>query len=460
MPYVADLHIHSRFARACSRDLNIPNLAKWAKYKGIDLVGTGDCLHPLWQIELKKDLKEVGDGTYDFDGIKFIFTTEVACIYSEKGKVYRIHILIFLPSLESAQKLSETLSKKGMNLASDGRPILGLSSKKLCEVVFSVEPKALIVPAHIWTPWFSLYGSNSGYDKIADCFGEFTDKIYGFETGLSSEPAMNWRVGDLDNKSIVSFSDLHSLPRMGREVTIFGGEMTFEGLSEALKEQNIVGTIEFFPEEGKYHYSGHRNCGVVYGPEELAEKGNPSTHSINTQGRTESDRSATRSALRFETSGSKTRSRSWICPVCKRPLTVGVVQRVEELATREIKDLRLKINEGVTKSEAFPKRPGFRMLVQLEEIIAESLGASVASQKVKNEYIKLVTTVDNELKLLTKTSLDLIAMASGEKIAEGIGRVREGKLKIEPGYDNTYGVVKIWNGEEEKKAGEEQISLF
>ncbi|MBI2595953.1 DNA helicase UvrD [Candidatus Daviesbacteria bacterium] len=431
MPYVADLHIHSRFARACSRDLNIPNLSKWAKYKGIDLVGTGDCLHPIWQIELKKDLKEKGDGTYEFDGTKFIFTTEVACIYSENGRVYRIHIIILLPSLDSVQKLSEALTKKGINLASDGRPIMGMSSKNLCGLVFGVEPKALIIPAHIWTPWFSLYGANSGYNKIADCFGEFTGQIYAVETGLSSEPAMNWRIGDLDNKSIVSFSDLHSLPRMGREVTIFGGGITFKGLCEALKGQNIIGTIEFFPEEGKYHYSGHRNCNIVYGPEELKEKGNPSTS-----------------------------SGQWICPVCKRPLTIGVMQRVEELATREIKDLRLTVEGGITKSDAFPDRPGFRMLVQLEEIIAEAFSTGVASQKVKNEYIKLVTTVDPELKLLTKTSLDLIAMASGDRVAEGIGRVRDGKLKIEPGYDNTYGVVKIWDGEEEKKAGEEQISLF
>ncbi len=430
MAYVADLHIHSRFARACSRDLNITKLAKWARYKGIDLVGTEDCLHPLWQTELKSVLKEANGGLYQYEDTKFVFTTEVSCIYSEKGKVYRIHIIILLPSLDSAQKLSGALTKKGGNLASDGRPILGLSSKQLCELVLAAEPKALIIPAHIWTPWFSLYGANSGYDKIADCFGEFTGQIYAVETGLSSEPAMNWRVGDLDNKSIVSFSDLHSLPRMGREVTIFGGEATFKGLFEALRGQNIVGTIEFFPEEGKYHYSGHRNCGIVYGPEELKQKGK-------------------------------------ICPVCRKPLTVGVMQRVEELATREIKDLKLMITrpsfggkDGITKSDAFPNRPGFRMLVQLEEIIAEAFSTGVASQKVKNEYIKLVTTVDNELKLLTKTPLDLISMASGDRVAEGIGRVRDGKLKIEPGYDNTYGVVKIWDGEEEKKAGEEQISLF
>jgi uncharacterized protein (TIGR00375 family) len=425
MAFVADLHIHSRFSRACSRELNIPNLSKWAKFKGIDMLGTGDCLHPLWQAELKKDLKDIGDGTYEYDGVKFILTVEVACIYSERGSVKRIHILIFLPSLDSAAKLAEVLTKKGINLVSDGRPIMGMSSKQLCEIVFQTEPSALIIPAHIWTPWFSLYGSNSGYDKLEDCFGEFSNQIYAVETGLSSEPAMNWRVSDLDDKTIVSFSDLHSLPRLGREVTIFSGECTFLGLAESLENQSTIGTIEFFPEEGKYHYTGHRNCNVIYSPQELKKKGE-------------------------------------ICPVCKRKLTVGVMQRVEDLATRSEAELRLKKIEGVTKSDAFPKKAGFRMLVQLEEIIAQALNSAVSSQKVKLEYERLVTTLDTELKILTKVPVDLISMSAGEKIAEGIQRVRNGKLSIAPGYDNTYGIVKIWNEEEEqnKKSKLEQISLF
>lgn len=422
MAFVADLHIHSRFSRACSRDLNIPNLAKWAKYKGIDLMGTGDCLHPLWQAELKSVLKDFAQGVYKFAEIGFIPTTEIACIYTEKGKSHRIHILLFLPSLDSAFKLSEVLTKKGMNLSSDGRPILGMSSKALCEVVFQAEPEALIIPAHIWTPWFSLYGSESGYDKFEDCFGEFSEQIYGVETGLSSEPAMNWRIADLDKKSIISFSDAHSLPRLAREATIFNGRPMFEELRSDLINQDIIGTIEFFPEEGKYHYSGHRNCGIVYSPEQLKQKGQ-------------------------------------LCPVCKRRLTVGVMQRVEDLASRTINDLRLMINDGITKSAALPKRPRFRMLVQLEEIIAEALNSTVAAQKVKNEYQRLVSSVDPELKLLTKTKLELIEMTAGEKIAEGIKRVREGKLTIEPGYDNTYGKVKIWDEAEEKKK-EQQISLF
>jgi uncharacterized protein (TIGR00375 family) len=424
MAFVADLHIHSRFSRACSRELSIPNLSKWAKFKGIDMLGTGDCLHPLWQTELKKDLKEISDGTYEYNGIKFILTVEVACIYSERGSVKRIHILIFLPSLDSAAKLAEVLTKKGINLVSDGRPIMGMSSKHLCEIVFQTEPSAIIIPAHIWTPWFSLYGSNSGYDRLEDCFGEFSNQIYAIETGLSSEPAMNWRIQDLDSKTIVSFSDLHSLPRLGREVTIFSGEGTYLGLADSLENQSTIGTIEFFPEEGKYHWSGHRNCNVIYSPDQLREKGE-------------------------------------ICPVCKRKLTIGVMQRVEDLATRTEEELKLTKVDGVTKSESFPERAGFRMLVQLEQIIAGALNATVSSQKVKSEYERLVTKLDSELKILTKVPIEQIAISAGEKIADGVKRVREGKLSIEPGFDNTYGVVKIWSGEEEsKKVEEEQISLF
>ncbi|MBI2593074.1 DNA helicase UvrD [Candidatus Daviesbacteria bacterium] len=422
MAFVADLHIHSRFSRACSRELNIPNLSKWAKLKGINLMGTGDCLHPLWSAELKKDLRE-SDGLYEYDGVKFLPTVELACIYSDKGKVRRIHIVIVLPTLETAGKLAQALTKRGINLVSDGRPMMGMSSRELCEIVFSIEPEALIIPAHIWTPWFSLFGSESGYDKFEDCFGEFSDQIFAVETGLSSEPAMNWRVSQLDNKSIVSFSDAHSLPRLGREVTIFSGELSFKGLRDSLKNRKIIGTIEFFPEEGKYHYSGHRNCGIVYDSKQLKEKGE-------------------------------------ICPVCKRKLTLGVLKRVEDLADRKVEELRVKSEEGITKSQKFPEKPGFRMLVQLEEIVAESLHSTVASQKTKSEYLRLISVLGPELKILTKIPIEDIAKAGGEKLAEGVSRVREGKLSIQPGYDNTYGVVKIWDEMQEKTAEVKQVGLF
>jgi uncharacterized protein (TIGR00375 family) len=420
MAYVADLHIHSRFSRACSRELNIPNLSKWAKLKGINLMGTGDCLHPLWQAELKRDLKQE-DGVYEFGGVKFLPTVEVACIYSDKGRVRRIHIVIVLPTLESAEDLSRALSKKGVNLVSDGRPMMGLSSRELCEIVFSVDADAIVIPAHIWTPWFSLFGSESGYDRLEDCFGEFSSKIHAVETGLSSEPAMNWRVSQLDNKSIVSFSDAHSLPRLGREVTLLGGDPSFSGLAEALKSRNIIGTIEFFPEEGKYHYSGHRNCGVVYDSLQLKEKGE-------------------------------------ICPVCKRKLTLGVLKRVEDLADRTEESLGLTVDNGVTKSSKL-NNPGFRMLVQLEEIVAESLGSTVASQKTKNEYHRLIDKLGPELMILTKIPLEEISKIGGEKLSEGVNRVRNRKLSIKPGFDNTYGIVKIWE-EEISESSSEQVGLF
>lgn len=410
MAYVADLHIHSRFSRACSSAINVPNLAHWAKLKGIDLLGTGDFLHPLWQNELKANLKELGTGFFEYDGVKFLLTCEISCIYTDRGKSHRIHIVVMLPSLEAVQKLSSELLKRKINLASDGRPITGFSAQQLTEIVFTAEPQAIVIPAHIWTPWFSLFGSESGYDSFTDCFGSFSEKILGVETGLSSEPEMNWRVGGLDQKAILSFSDAHSLPNLGREATIFKGDLRYGQLREDLKAQNILGTIEFFPEEGKYHYSGHRNCGVVYSPEELKEKGE-------------------------------------ICPNCGRRLTVGVMQRVEKLATRTENDLKLVKENGVTKSGAFPSRPGFRMLVGLEKIIAESLGMTTASQKVKNEYEKLVLNLDNELMILTKTTLSDIAQYAGERVSEGVKRVREGKLTIKPGFDNTYGVISIW-GEE------------
>lgn len=421
MSFVADLHIHSRFSRACSSALNIPNLALWAKYKGIDLMGTGDSLHPLWQVELKRDLVW-NNGVYEYQGVKFLPSVEVACIYSDQGRVRRIHILIILPTLESAEELSKVLTQKGVNLVSDGRPIMGMSSRALCEIVFKVEPKALIIPAHIWTPWFSVFGSKAGYDKFTDCFGEFSDQVFAVETGLSSEPLMNWQVSQLDNKAIVSFSDAHSLPRLGREVTMINGEPTFNGLFKALKHQDIAETIEFFPEEGKYHFSGHRSCGVVFDMEGLKRNGE-------------------------------------ICPVCKRELTLGVLDRTEKLSDRSIKDLGLKINEGVTTTEKL-KRPGFRMLVQLEEIIAESMGVGVSSKKVQKEYIRLVTTLAPEIKILTELLIEEIASAAGSKIAEGVKRVRERNLSITPGFDNTYGKVKIWSEEEKSKKDTEQAALF
>lgn len=433
MAYVADLHIHSRFSRACSQKLNIPNLVEWAKLKGINLLGTGDFLHPLWLTELKSKLSEDGSGFLSFDsaqdghpGIKFLLTVEIASMYSHQGKGRRIHNLVFLPSFEAVLKFQKALLSKGANLAADGRPIVEISSKDLLKMSLEASDKALFVPGHCWTPWFGIFGSESGYDSLKECFEDIVDYVYGIETGLSSDPAMNWRIEELDNKSILSFSDAHSLPNLGREATVFDlKEFTYDNLWKAIvspsvkeiamatpssgpRNNRVIGTIEFYPEEGKYHYTGHRSCGVKYAPQDSKVKGT-------------------------------------VCPKCGRSLTVGVMERVEEIASRSSEELRVRNEEGIIRSETFPKRPGYKMLVPLLQIISESLNSTPTSQKVINEYKKLTNYLEGEIRVLTKVELSDIARLAGPKVAEGVDKVRRGDLVIDPGYDGVYGVVRIWS---------------
>ncbi len=429
MAYIADLHIHSRFSRACSQALNIPNLVEWGKLKGINLQGTGDCLHPLWLAELKSQLKEDGSGFLrpkddqllaGTEGIKFLLTVEVASIYTHRGSGRRIHNLIFFPSFTAVDKFQKALLTKRATLGSDGRPIVGISSKDLLYMALEASEKAIFIPAHAWTPWFGVYGSMSGYNSLEECFEDLAPKVYGIETGLSSDPAMNWRVKELDNRAILSFSDAHSLPNLGREATVVGGKLEdgYEGLwqaisgkiatgSSSLRNDGVIGTIEFYPEEGKYHYSGHRMCNVKYTPEDTATKGR-------------------------------------ICPVCGRNLTEGVMERVSALASRSEEELKLTKKDGMISSEAYPKRPGYKMLVPLNQVIAESLGVAKTSLKVEAEYKKLVKALGGEIKILTKVDLTEIAKISGPKIAEGVDKDRKGDLVIDPGFDGVYGVVKIW----------------
>lgn len=433
MAYIADLHIHSRFSRACSPQLNIPNLVEWAKYKGINLLGTGDFLHPLWFAELKSQLKEDGSGfLYQAgggnQGVKFVLSVEVSSIYFHKGKVRRVHNLILLPSFADGVKLQQALFAKKATLASDGRPIVGISSRELLRLSLETSERAIFVPSHIWTPWFGIFGSESGYDSLRDCFEDLSEYVYGIETGLSSDPGMNWRIEELDNRSIVSFSDAHSLPNLGREATVIEGELDsgYSGLFGAIKNQKIAGTIEFYPEEGKYHYTGHRNCGVKYTPQQTKRNGE-------------------------------------VCPKCGKGLTVGVMERVEELAGREIREIGEIREMGVIRSKNFPKRAGYKMLVPLLQIIAESFNTTPTTQKVINEYKKLISELGNEIKILTKVSIEEIQKISGPKIAQGVDKVRNGDLVIDPGYDGVYGVVKIWNHEEESVAEPKQapqLGLF
>lgn len=453
MKVIADLQLHSKYARAVSQEMVIPKIGEWAKRKGIKLVATGDWTHPLWMREIKANLVEDGSGLLKLkteEGPYFLLATEVSSIYSQGGKLRRIHTLIWVPTIESADKINKELISRGANLMSDGRPIIGLSSMQVAELVFSIEPQSLIIPAHAWTPWFSLYGSESGFDSIDECFGSWAKYIYAVETGLSSDPAMNWRIKELDSRSIVSFSDAHSGPKLGREATVFEvEELSYQKIREAIiqpsvisksadqsisnkeaENNRIVYTIEFYPEEGKYHYTGHRNCNVKQTPQE-------------------------------------TRTKGTVCPVCGRKLTVGVMHRVDELAGRTEEELKIykkklaNTNMMGIFSEALPQRPPYVMMVPLQEILSEAVGSMPTSQTVQNEYKKLTDHFGGEFEILLETSAEEIGKVSGPKIAEGISKVREGKIVIDPGYDGVFGKVKIWG--EEKKEEEnkkEQLSLF
>lgn len=410
MKFIADFHIHSKYSRATSPDMNIETLSKWAKIKGIALMGTGDFTHYMWLDSLKKTLKPLGNGLFEHNDSNsiFILTTEISCIYSKKEKVRKIHILIFAPSFEAVEKINERLSRIG-NLDSDGRPILGLDAKELAKIVFNTSEDCFIVPAHIWTPWFSLFGSNSGFDSIEECFEEFSPHIYAVETGLSSDPSMNWRLSDLDNKSIISCSDAHSPSKIGREACVFDTELNYKSITNALKGRQpdkFLYTIEFFPEEGKYHYNGHRNCNITQSPEETKTNG--------------------------ET-----------CPVCGKKITIGVMQRVEELADRSM------INHVP------PNTQPFKNLIPLEEIIAEALGKRTGTVTVNNGYMKFISTFQNEFNVLLNEPIENLSLVNS-KVADGIRNVREGKVKIFPGYDGVYGKISIF----EKEEGTAQLGLF
>jgi PHP family Zn ribbon phosphoesterase len=488
MQIIADLQLHSKYSRAVSKDMVLPQICAWTRRKGMGLVATGDWTHPLWMREIKQDLEEIGNGLLRLKSSSenretsnekhsaletrssnpdplLMLATEVSCIYSQNGKGRRVHTLIWVPSVESAEKINKEMTRQGCNLMSDGRPIIGLTSMQVAELVFTIEPKALIIPAHCWTPWFSLYGSMSGFDSLEEAFGPYAKQIYAVETGLSSNPAMNWRITELDNRAVVSFSDAHSGPKLGREATVFDiPELTYDCIRSAImrpfllknklrsmnndKEKNnaddssfmihnskIAYTIEFYPEEGKYHWSGHRACAIRWSPADTQEKGT-------------------------------------MCPVCGKTLTQGVEQRVGELAGRTEEELRitnfeLRLESGktirATRSEAHPKRPPYVSLVPLQEIIAECIGSPVTSPKVQTPYRQLTDTLGGEFKVLLESTHEEIAAIAGERVAVGIEKVRRGDIVIDPGYDGVFGVVKLWKKGEEKPlvdASKEQLRIF
>lgn len=467
MQFVADLHLHSKYSRAVSRDMVLPIMADYAKKKGIDILSTGDWTHPLWLREIKGQLEEAREGVYKIKNQKlnsknteqkskigkepiFLLSVEVSSIYSQGGKLRRIHNLIFSPGFETAEKINKELVRRGCNLMSDGRPIIGLSAIQLLELVLAIDKTALLIPCHAWTPWFSLYGSNSGFDSIEECFGDYSKYIFGIETGLSSDPEMNWKIKELENRSILSFSDAHSPMKMGREATVFeisnqSLELSYDLIREAITKLSsnnqalrakIAYTIEFYPEEGKYHYTGHRNCRVVQTPQETKEKGA-------------------------------------ICPVCKRPLTVGVEHRVQELADSKMSNVIRSASSGQMSNDEFGvrwindptgKHPPFVKLVPLVEIIAESLQSTPASVKVRALFDELCEHFGSEINILLKTEVSQIQKIAGDKIAEGIYKVRKGDIAVEPGFDGEYGKVRIWNNKEEadikaQKAEQKQSQL-
>lgn len=411
MTYTADLHVHSSYAYATSRDLNFENLALWAKLKGIDLLASADFTQPEWFEESRAKLTDTGDGLYEHGGVKFILGTEVSCVARVNGRSRRTHMLAFAPSLDTVSRINSALAETGAKLDGDGRPTLTITPRYLLETLLGIDPRCFVIPAHVWTPWFGLFGSKSGFDSLEECFGDLTEHIIAVETGLSADPTMCWRVPDLDDLSIVSFSDAHSLPKLARELTVFNGELSYDGLVESLRSQNIACTFEFFPEEGKYHLSGHRKCGVRYEPEEVAAIGSA-------------------------------------CPVCGRPMTLGVMQRVEDLARREAACLAQE--DGVTASP--DGRPPYRSLVSLQQVLSETLGVGVNTKRVRTAYMSLVETFGSEMKVLIDAPTSDLAYslpAHGPKLAEGIGRVRSGNIHIEPGFDGQFGAVKVWPDETE-----------
>ena len=485
---VGDFHLHSKYSRAVSPQMNIPVMAEYGQKKGIDVLATGDWTHPVWFRELRANLEEAEEGLFSVrkkslaqphpdpllkgegtQAVKFLLSVEIATIYSQNGKGRRIHQVILVPSFETAEKVNKELIKRGFNLSSDGRPIIGLSSKNLLSLILEIDERSLLIPAHIWTPWFGIYGQMSGFNSLSEAFEDLAPKIYGIETGLSSDPEMNWQIDELNSRSILSFSDAHSPAKMGREATIFRLEdLSYENIRRAIMQpslkldarnkkldkevrslkldiplssvqhqnpdssiQSLVSnkvlyTIEFYPEEGKYHYSGHRNCNVTMTPEEQKASGG-------------------------------------ICPVCHRKVTDGVMRRVGELAQEDLRGNHKPNSAGlVWITDPKNAHPPYVKIVPLQEIISEAIGSPVASPKVKVIFDTLCKDGVSEFHVLLKLPLadiekiclSITSKEFARQITDGIKKVRAEQIVIQPGYDGVFGVVRIWNEEDNKQINE------
>ncbi len=400
---ILDLHIHSRYSRACSRELELPKIARACEIKGIDIVATGDFTHPAWFEHIKQHLQEHGAGIYGLKNnsspTRFILSTEVSCIYKHRDKTRRLHLVILAPEISAVEKLNKKLEERGVNIKSDGRPIMGLPAKELLRILLDIDPRFLMIPAHAWTPWFAVFGSKSGYDTLEECFEELSPHIRAVETGLSSDPPMNHRLSALDKITLVSNSDAHSLDNLGREANVFDlsdEKITFDEITDIIKsgdKNKFLYTIEFYPEEGKYHFDGHAACGICLAPQE-------------------------------------TKKQKYICPKCKKLLTVGVLHRVDDLADREEKN----ILEG--------KFIPHKYIVPLREIIGKVFGVGAKSKKVAKEYDCLIKNLGDEFNILLHCSAaDISRQAADKNIALAIENMRAGRVKIKPGYDGIFGVV-------------------
>ncbi len=430
MELIVDLHIHSRFARATSSKLTLPEIYKWAKIKGINVIGTGDFTHPKWFEELENGLEESDGGLYSLKKdlakevdkflpnsvkdniVRFIPTVEISNMYTRNGKGRRLHNLVITPSLKVAKNINTELTKRGANLKADGRPIIGMDSYDLLKITINSDPDSLFIPAHIWTPWFAMFGSKSGFDTITDCFGDLSPHIYAIETGLSSDPFMNWRLSQLDKITIISGSDAHSLPKLAREANIINCDLSYKEIIGAIKtnDKRFIGTFEFFPEEGMYHLDGHRKCNIKLLPSE--------TNKLN-----------------------------GICPVCHTPLVVGVMHRVDDLADRP--------------EDFIPKKhKEVHSIVPIIEMIAEIKNIkSIGAKSVVEEYEKIYSTLGSDFSIFRNRTIKEIKDAGFEMLSHAIDKVRRKDIVIDPGYDGVYGIVKVFKAGELESKEDSQLGL-
>jgi len=449
MQIIADLHAHSRFSRATSQKMNLYEMEAWAVKKGIGLLSTTDWLHGIWFKEITSQVEEVDKGIFQIKDsvfpkekrVKFLLSTEISSIYSQGESVRKIHSLIFSPSINASEKLYKELLKRGCKLMSDGRPIVGISCLELLKIVLNIDKDFLLIPAHAWTPWFGIYGSKSGFNSLNECFGEMEKYIYAIETGLSSDPIMNWQIKELEKRSLISCSDAHSGMKLGREATVFHWKtnpknqntnikFNYQEILSAIRQDDkgklkIAYTIEFFPEEGKYHWSGHRNCNVKYSPSDIKEKG-------------------------------------ITCPVCGNKLVVGVENRVIDLANKEI-DMNELVYEKNTSGMIFvcdknKKRRPFISIIPLYEILLEINNNSPT--KALSAYENLTSNFTSEFDILIKQSYDNIRSFAGPDLEKAIKIIRERKVYVDPGYDGVFGKVKIFKDHENNENKEDQPGLF